>query len=340
MHPQKENTKPYSISEFTEKAFLQPLRMAREFKQLLADVFLIPQQHQYYFYPAWMWQNHPYVNGNSSSNNNWSGIERKVDPSYLVFGYKATVCDYCCEPKLERVLYKDDTNKDMDDEISHKCNTTNELQGAKLANNSPTLGKNNIVKELQQKTALALKQLIIDNWLIKGPIYLMAAGLSNLNLAKKEFGLELDHNNKVCINCSYVKEIDIFPTEENEDYYILRAIKYNPTYITEDEIYDFLNIVGNSTFVKIHNPNSSSVKFYFIALSPIFLTFRRENYEHDNNNNKNDNDDDIETNLNVTTTTTTSNFKNEKIAKDHFLSDLDPRMVEMFADMLRNNNKK
>ena len=114
-----------------------------------------------------------------------------------------------------------------------------------------------------------------------------------------------------------------------------------------------MNIVGNSTFavVKIHNPNSSSVKFYFIALSPIFLTFRRENYEHDddndnndnnnNNNNKNDNDDDIKTNLNVTTTTTTtSNLKNEKIAKDQFLSDLDPRMAEIFADMLRNNNKK
>jgi hypothetical protein len=111
-----------------------------------------------------------------------------------------------------------------------------------------------------------------------------------------------------------------------------------------------LNIVGNSTFavVKIHNPNSSSVKFYFIALSPIFLTFRRENYEHDNNNNnnnKNDNDDDIKTNLNVTTTTTTtttttSNFKNEEIAKDQFLSDLDPRMAEIFANMLRNNNNK
>ena len=109
-----------------------------------------------------------------------------------------------------------------------------------------------------------------------------------------------------------------------------------------------MNIVGNSTFavVKIHNPNSSSVKFYFIALSPLFLTFRRENYEHDNNNNnnnKNDNDDDIKTNLNVTTTTTTttttSNFKNEKIAKDQFLSEVMRIGEEKIVYMLQNNNK-
>jgi hypothetical protein len=64
--------------------------------------------------------------------------------------------------------------------------------------------------------------------------------------------------------------------------------------------------------------------------------------DHDDNNNNNNNDDggndDIKTNLNVTTIS--SNFKNEEIAKDQFLSDLDPRMAEIFADMLRNNNKK
>ena len=144
----------------------------------------------------WPWQNHPYVNwNNNSSNNHWSSIERIVDPSYLVFGYKATICDYCSEPKLERILYKNDTNKAID-EISHNCNTINHLQSSKPANDTLRLEKNNITVEAQKKTALALKQVIIDNWLIKGPIYLMAAGLSNLNLAKKEFGLELDHNNK------------------------------------------------------------------------------------------------------------------------------------------------
>jgi hypothetical protein len=132
MQPQKENTKPYSTSDFIEKTFLEPLRQLREFKQLLDDICPIPQQQQYYFHPAmWTWQNYPYVNGNNNSNYNWSSIQRIVDPSYLVFGYKARMCNYCSEPKLERVLYKDDTNKATDDEILHKYNTTNHLQGSK-----------------------------------------------------------------------------------------------------------------------------------------------------------------------------------------------------------------
>jgi hypothetical protein len=79
-----------------------------------------------------------------------------------------------------------------------------------------------------------------------------------------------------------------------------------------------------------------------MALSPFSKRFPRSNYDYDNDNNNNNNDgsndDDIKINLNFTNTR--SNLKNEKIAKEQFLSDLDPRMVEMFADMLRNNNKK
>src|SRR5919198_1173853 len=60
MQPQKENTKPYSTSDFIEKTFLEPMRQLREFKQLLDDICPIPQQQQYYFHPAWTWQNHPY----------------------------------------------------------------------------------------------------------------------------------------------------------------------------------------------------------------------------------------------------------------------------------------
>src|SRR5919197_3998757 len=38
----KENTKPYSTSNFIEKVFLEPLRQLREFKQLLDDICPIP----------------------------------------------------------------------------------------------------------------------------------------------------------------------------------------------------------------------------------------------------------------------------------------------------------
>jgi hypothetical protein len=45
MQPQKENnTEPYSMSDFIENVFLQPLRMAKEFNQLFDDVFPIRQQ--------------------------------------------------------------------------------------------------------------------------------------------------------------------------------------------------------------------------------------------------------------------------------------------------------
>src|SRR5919108_2395558 len=104
----KENTKSYSTSDFIEIVFLEPLRKLREFKQLLDDICPIPQQQRYYYHPAmWPWQNYPYVNSNnnSSNNNNWSSIQRIVDPSYLVFGYKARMCNYCFEPKLERVPF-------------------------------------------------------------------------------------------------------------------------------------------------------------------------------------------------------------------------------------------
>ena len=101
----------------------------------------------------WPWQNYPYVNGtnNSSSNNNWSSIQRIVDPSYLVFGYKARMCNYCSEPKLERVLYKDDTNKATDDEISHNCN----LERSKSLNNILRPEEDNTDPlEIQKKASL------------------------------------------------------------------------------------------------------------------------------------------------------------------------------------------
>ena len=190
---------------------------------------------------------------------------------------------------------------------------------------------------------MALKQLIINDWLRKRPICLIAAELSNP--ANEEFAVHniLDPNKKVRINCSQVKEVDIFPTYKNQDHYIIRAIKDNPTYLTDDEIDEFLNIVGDSTFVvvEVHNANSSSVNFYFIAICPFFMRFPRRNcdYDNDNNNYNDDGDDDIQTNLNVTTTSS-SNLKNEKIAKDQFLSDLKRRTAEMIPDMLHNNNKK
>jgi hypothetical protein len=343
IHSRKENTKPYSTSDFIEKVFLEPLRQLREFKQLLDDICPLPKQQQrYYYHPAmWPWQNYPYVNGNNnSSSNNWSSIQRIVDPSYLVFGYKARMCNYCSEPKLERVLYKDDSNKATDDEISHNCN----LESSKPLNNILRPKENNTDPlEAQKKQALALKELIFNDWLRKLPICLIAAELSNT--ANKEFAVQniLDPNKKVRINCSQVKEVDVFPTYKNQDHYIIRVIKDNPTYLTDDEIDEFLKVVGDSTFavVKFHDANDSSVKFYFMALSPFSQRFPRSNYDYDNyNNNNNDgsNDDDIKINLNFTNTR--SNLKNEKIAKDQFLSDLDPRMAEIFADMLRNNNKK
>ena len=171
----------------------------------------------------------------------------------------------------------------------------------------------------------------------------MAAELRNP--ANEEFALvnKLDPNKKVRLKCSQVKEVDVFLTYKNQDHYIIRVIKDNPTYLTDDEIDKFLNVVGDSAFavVKFHDANDSSVKFYFMALSLFSQRFPRSNYDYDNDNNNNNdgsNDDDIKTNLNVTNTT--SNLKNEEIAKDQFLSDLDPRAAEIFADMLRNNNKK
>lgn len=68
-------------TDSTERIFLQPLRMVREFKQLLDDIFPIQhhqQQYSSYFTPGWTWQYYPRVNGNSS-NNNWSGLKRIVD---------------------------------------------------------------------------------------------------------------------------------------------------------------------------------------------------------------------------------------------------------------------
>ncbi|HZA08217.1 MAG TPA: hypothetical protein VE619_10990 [Nitrososphaeraceae archaeon] len=68
-------------TDSTERIFLQPLRMVREFKQLLDDIFPIQhhqQQYSSYFTPGWRWQYYPRVNGNSS-NNNWSGLKRIVD---------------------------------------------------------------------------------------------------------------------------------------------------------------------------------------------------------------------------------------------------------------------
>jgi hypothetical protein len=344
-----ENTKPYPTSDFAEKFFLQPLRMLREFKQLLADVFPIPYQQGYYFHPVmWTGQNHPYVNWNNSSNNNWSSsIERRIDPSYLVFGYKAMICNYCSEPKIEKVVYKDDSNKAIDDEILHKCNTTtNRLESLTLHNNTLRPEKNNTdALEAQKKQGLALKQVIFNDWLIKGPICLIAAELRNP--ANGDFAIEnrLAPNKIATINCSQVKEIDVSPTYRNQHHYIIRAIKNNPTYLTGDEVDEFLNIVGDSTFavIKVHNTNNSSVKYYFIALSPFVIRFPRSNYDYDNDNNNNTNNDgindDTKSNRNVTITNT-SDLKNEKIAKDQLLSGIERRMTAMIANVVRNNNKK
>jgi hypothetical protein len=152
MQPQKENTKPpYPILDFIEKTFLEPLRKMREFKELLADLFPSHQQQQYY--PAWTWQNHPYFNGNGNSSScyNWSSMECKIDPSYLLFGYKVVICNYCSEPKLERVLYKDDTNKAADNEISHNCN----LESSKPLNNILRPEEDNTDPlEIQKKASL------------------------------------------------------------------------------------------------------------------------------------------------------------------------------------------
>jgi hypothetical protein len=172
------------------------------------------------------------------------------------------MCNYCSEPKLERVLYKDDSNKATDDEISHNCN----LESSKPLNNILRPEENNTDPlEIQKKQALALKELIFNDWLRKRPIYLMAAELRNP--ANEEFALanKLDPNKKVRLKCSDVKEVELFHTYQNEDHYIMRAIKDNPTCLTDDEIDEFLNIVGDSTFavVKFHDANDSSVKFYF-----------------------------------------------------------------------------
>src|ERR671939_1134695 len=124
----------------------------------------------------------------------------------------------------------------------------------------------------------------------------MAAELRNP--ANEEFALvnKLDPNKKVRLKCSQVKEVDVFLTYKNQDHYIIRVIKDNPTYLTDDEIDKFLNVVGDSTFavVKFHDANDSSVKFYFMALSLFSQRFPRSNYDYDNdndnNNNKNNND--------------------------------------------------
>jgi hypothetical protein len=75
-----ESGKPFLTADLAEKLFLQPLRTMREFKQLLAELFSIPQQQQYYLHSSWTWQNHPHINGNS--NNNWSNLQPVVDPSF------------------------------------------------------------------------------------------------------------------------------------------------------------------------------------------------------------------------------------------------------------------
>ena len=178
----------------------------------------------------------------------------------------------------------------------------------------------------------------------KRPICLIAAELRNP--ANEDFAIEnrLAPNKIATINCSQAKEIDVSPTYKNQHHYIIRAIKNNPTYLTGDEVDDFLNIVGDSTFavIKVHNTNNSSVKYYFIALSPFVIRFPRSNYDYDNDNNNTNNDgvnDDTKSNRNVTITNT-SDLKNKKIAKDQLLSGIERRMTAMIANVVRNNNKK
>src|SRR6476661_2606762 len=63
------NTAP-SQFDFTEKTFLQPLRMLREFRQLLAELFPSERLQQYYFPFGWTRSSYnAFVHGDEGNNN-------------------------------------------------------------------------------------------------------------------------------------------------------------------------------------------------------------------------------------------------------------------------------
>ena len=67
--------KPYQTSaDLTEKIILQPLRMLREFKQLLDDLFPTQQQQkqQSYFPAQWTWSSQDRQSNGNSTENYWS----------------------------------------------------------------------------------------------------------------------------------------------------------------------------------------------------------------------------------------------------------------------------
>ena len=67
--------KPYQTSaDLTEKIILQPLRMLREFKQLLDDLFPTQQQQKQrsYFPAQWTWSSQDRQSNGNSTENYWS----------------------------------------------------------------------------------------------------------------------------------------------------------------------------------------------------------------------------------------------------------------------------
>jgi hypothetical protein len=196
-----------------------------------------------------------------------------------IFGYRFQICKDCLLIDPLAVCYSGDA-KTARIEYKHGCNPR------LVASNQEGIDKRSSVKAMYEKLTESVINFV-NRW-TKGKKGLIAIELpknnnnTDVNSEPEEIiKIKNPKSRQQRITFQYSKErhIDITLTNENQNHWAMRAIKYGQTTLADCELTDFVRRIKDRTFavVKIHMPLSTSssseeeqqesiIRFYFIAI--------------------------------------------------------------------------
>ncbi|HZD83918.1 MAG TPA: hypothetical protein VE076_13695 [Nitrososphaeraceae archaeon] len=199
-------------------------------------------------------------------------------PIPTIFGYRFQICKDCLLTDPVAVCYSGD-GKSARIEYKHGCNPI------LVASNHEGIDKESSVKTMYEKLPESVINFV-NTW-TKGKKGLIAIELpknnnhTDDNIEPEEIiKIKNPKSRQQLITFQYSREqhIDITLTNENQNHWAMRAIKYGQTTLTDCELTDFVRRIKDRTFavVKVHMPLSTSsseeqqqesiIRFYFMAI--------------------------------------------------------------------------
>ncbi|MDQ3977646.1 MAG: hypothetical protein M3264_14075, partial [Thermoproteota archaeon] len=235
-----------NFSDFLEDQILQPLRKVVEYKNLVSQLFTIPQQQRIMPGPS-VYSRPPFMTfERGKSNNNLaehSEFEDNNDYSETI-GYRGHVCKNCLTINIDTIFRRNDREHEQI-KTKHMCNP--EL----LADAQLEPDKDKIITDQHKKLSEIMKKNV-NTW-TKNSAYLVA--------------IEIPSNAAVN-NC-----FEITPNDEN--HWATRTIKNKQTILNDEEIADFLCKARNATcaYFKVASPypqqqkQESSTHYYLMMIT-------------------------------------------------------------------------